>query len=50
MLISAGQRTTEKARVNSVNSLSGISHYKMKLKKDNISCFMKEQYSKGNAV
>lgn len=36
MVTSDGQRTTEEARVNSVNSVSGISHCKMKLKKDNI--------------
>lgn len=50
MVTSAGQGTTEEARVNSVNSVSGISHCKMKLKKDNITCFMKEKYSEGNSV
>lgn len=47
MVTSAGQRTTEKARVNAV---SGIRHCKMKLKEDNITCFMKEKYSEDNTV
>lgn len=47
MVTSTGKRTTEEARVNSV---SGISHCKMKLKKDNITCFTKEKYLEGNAV
>lgn len=50
MATSAAQRATEEARVNLVNSISGISHCKMKLKKDNIMCFMKEKYSEGNTV